>query len=73
MCFLQKQNAIGTTFFLRYSKIFKRFLYDWRPLTLLEIKLNLTELINFGIPMVINNQTFNKNLCKSFYERRLCT
>lgn len=38
---------------------------------LLEIRLNLIELINFGIPMVINNQSFNKNLCKSIHERRL--
>ena len=57
--------------FLRYLKIFDRFLYDWRPLTLLDIKLKLIELINFGIAMIINNQTFNKNLCKSVYERRL--
>ena len=39
----------------KYSKIFNHLLYDWRLLTLLEIKLNLIELINSGIPMIINN------------------
>ena len=29
---------------------------------LLEIKFNLNELINFAIPMIINNQTFQKKL-----------
>ena len=49
---------LGPLLFLRYSKIFNHFLYDWRPLILLEIKLDLIELISFGIPMIINNQTF---------------
>ena len=30
-------------FFSRHSKNFNRFLYDWRPLTLLEMKLNLID------------------------------
>ena len=55
----KNKMPLGPLLFLRYSKIFNRFLYDWKHLTLLEIKLNLIELINFGIPTIINNQSSN--------------
>ena len=48
---------LGPLLLLRYSKNFNHFLYDWRPLTLLKIKLNLIEIINFGTAIIINNQT----------------
>ena len=58
---------LGKLSFLRYSKNFNRFFYDWKSLTLSDIKLNLFEFINFGKLMITNSQTF----CQTVQKRKM--
>ena len=60
----ENKMLLGKVPFLRYSKTFNRFFYDWRYLTLLDIKLNLFEFINFGKLMITNSQKFRQTVQK---------